>query len=103
MAKLKFDVVVVAVHYTAEGNIDWVRAFERRGPIFSGRMMIKRQALAEQIKSGKRVVVGQRVDQMGGTFTTGEAVRLVPANSGEVFVTGTSQAGRDHLEGVPIV
>ena len=53
MAK-KFDGVIEAVRYK-DGQIDVVRAFERRGAAFSDRIMIDRKELLERLKEGKEV------------------------------------------------
>lgn len=103
MAKPKFDLVVVAVHYTPDGSVDWVRAYQRRGPTFSDRLKLDRTALLNEIESGRRVVIGQRVPQMAGTFEIGESINLAGSNGEKFLVTGNSTANRDSLEGVPIL
>ena len=52
MAKVKYDGVIEAVHYAADGQVEWVRAYLRRGPAFSDRIMLDRQTLIEDLKAG---------------------------------------------------
>lgn len=103
MAKSKFDGVVEAVHYDSDGRVKWVRAYVRRGAIFSDRLLIERQALIEQIKAGKNFMTGRRVPLMGGTFEVAKPVRIVQNNGKEVLTTGESRTDRDHLDGVPVI
>jgi hypothetical protein len=103
MAKSKFDGVVEAVHYQPDGQVGWVRAYLRRGKIFTDRTMLDRQTLVEQLKSGKRYLVGERVPLMGGTFDVSSPLRVLQINGREVIVSSDTSAEKDHLEGVPII
>ena len=103
MAKNKYDGVVEAVHYTPDGQVAWVRAYLRRGFIFSDRMMLDRETLIDQIKSGKRIVIGKRVPQMGANFEVSDTIKIVKQNGGESLAVGEAQPGQDHLAGVPII
>jgi hypothetical protein len=103
MAQKKFDGVVEAVRYGAEGRIEWVRAFLRRGPTWSDHVQLDRQALIEQLKSGKRFVAGQRLPQLAGTFETGPALQLVEVNGETVLLTEGVQSTADCLQDVPLV
>jgi hypothetical protein len=103
MAKQKFDGVVEAVHYKPDGQIEWVRGFEKMGFVFSDRVLIEREALVEKLKSGKKFVVGKRTPYMGNNFEVSTSLRLVGKNGEEVVVTGDHKAERDLLEGVPVV
>ena len=106
MAKSKFDGVVEAVHYKPNGEIDWVRLFERRGAIFSDYLIMDRQTLVERMKAGKRFTAGKRVPYLAGTFETSALLRLVKQGDREILVTDQaqpSQSGHDRLEGVPLV
>jgi hypothetical protein len=98
MAK-KFDGVIEAVHFK-DGQIEEVRAFERRGAAFSDRIMIPREKLVKRLKDGKKFVVGQRTILMAGTFETGKPVQVVSRNGNE-FISTRSDAERDELEQVP--
>ena len=103
MAKLRFDGVVEAVHYTPEGSVDWVRAYLRRGSIFSDRVMLDRQGLVEQLRSGKRFMVGKPRQYLASTFETTKPVKLIEQNGGSFLTAGGAQKDRDYLEGVPIL
>jgi len=103
MAKPKIDGVIEAVRYNPDGQVNWVRAYLRRGPTYSDRILLDRQKLIELLKSGKSIVSGVRVEQMASTFQVGKPVRLHQNNGQEVLVTGDVQSNQDRLEGVPIL
>lgn len=102
MAKPKYDAVLQAVHYTSNGQVDWVRTFQRRGPIWSDYVLLNRQELVNELKSGKVYVTGRRIQYMAGTFEVEEPVRLL-TNGSERVVVGDKDSGRDYLKGVPII
>ena len=99
MAK-KFDGVVEAVRYK-DGQIEVVRAFERRGAAFSDRIMLKRNELLERIRKGKKFVTGTRKELLAGTFETGKPVQII-SRDGKEFVATRDGADRDELEQVPV-
>jgi hypothetical protein len=99
MAK-KFDGVIEAVRYR-DGQIEEVRAFERRGAAFSDRIMIPRQELLERLKDGRRFVVGQRKQFLAGTFETGKPVQVV-SRGGRELISTRSDAEHDELEQAPV-
>jgi hypothetical protein len=103
MAKAKFDGIVEAVHYDPDGRVKWVRAYLRRGQTFSDIVLLDRQTLAEQLKSGKRIMAGRRIPLQASTFEVSKPLRLVQQDRQEVLVTGDSTANKDYLEGVPII
>lgn len=103
MAKNKYDGVVEAVHFQPDGQIDWVRAYERRGPIFSDRVILNRDAFITRLKAGKKFLVGKRIPQLAGTFEVTDPVKLVSAGGREVLRVGDGQADKDSLEGVPVI
>ena len=51
MADKKFDGVIEAVHYSRGGQIDFVRAYERRGVTFSDRVLLNRKTLLERLSA----------------------------------------------------
>ncbi len=77
MAKMKYDGVIEAVHYKPNGDVDWVRAYERRGPTFSDHLLIDRQTLIDRIKSGKKYVAGKRIVLMASTFEVTNSIQVV--------------------------
>jgi hypothetical protein len=103
MAKSKIDGIVEAARYNPDGQIKWVRAYLRRGPTYSDRILLDRQSIVEQLKSGKLFMTGERVEQMASTFRLGIPIKLQQANSQDILVAGDRQSSQDHLEGVPII
>ncbi|HEX9615855.1 MAG TPA: hypothetical protein VGA03_00470 [Anaerolineales bacterium] len=103
MAQKKFDGIVEAVRYDDDGRIIWVRAFLRRGPTWSDHVLLERQALIDQLKAGKRFVVGHRLPQLAGTFETTSALKLVEKNGDPVLITEDVQSDQDCLKDVPLV
>ena len=103
MAKIRFDAVIDAVHYESDSKLKWVRAYLRRGPIFSDRVLLDRQSLIEQLKSGKKVYTGKRVPLMAGTFELSQPIRVVNKDNQEILVAGESQSEADLLEGIGVI
>jgi hypothetical protein len=99
MAK-KVDGVIEAVRYK-DGQIEEVRAFERRGAAFSDRVLIPRNKLLERLKDGKKFVIGQRKEFFAGTFETGKPVQVVSRGDRE-FISTRDNAERDELEQAPV-
>ena len=99
MAK-KFDGVIEAVRYK-DGQIEEVRAFERRGSAYSDRVMIPREKLLARLKDGKKFVVGQRKQFFAGTFETGKPVQVI-SRSGKEFISTRADGERDELEQAPV-
>jgi hypothetical protein len=102
MADKKFDGVIEAARYTRNGQIDFVRAYERRGFGFSDRVLLDRKTLLERLKAKKYFVTGTRREFMGGTFERGHAVNLV-TRDGRDLVSTRADAAEDTLEGVPVI
>ena len=75
--KKPYDGVIVAAHYTPQGEIQWVRAFERRGFVFSDRVLMGRETLVQHLQDGKRFKTGERMTYQGNDFKINEDVRLV--------------------------
>jgi len=95
----KFDGVIEAVRYKG-GRIDIVRAYERRGPTFSDRVLLDRKTLIDRMQRGKRFITGQRREYLASTFTVGKPVSL-GGQDGKQVVTTTLPGDQDLLEGVP--
>jgi len=94
----RFNGVIETVRYAPNGNIEFVRAYERRGAAFSDHVLLTRAELLERLRQGKTFVVGQRKPNQGGMFETGASVRLVNG-----VITTRPGTDRDFLEGVPIL
>lgn len=104
MAKAKFDGVIEAARFTPDGKLAFVRAYERRGPTFSDRVMLDRATLVDRLKAGKKFVLGQRVAYLSSTFEVSHPVRLEQLNGAEVVIAGNpASAKSDALEGVLVV
>jgi hypothetical protein len=103
MARSKYDGVIEAVHFKKDGDIDWVRAFLRRGPTWSDWILLNRDELVDHLKSGKRFVTGKRIEYLGTTFEPIESINLIEKNHQNVIVTGETQSEVDRLDGVPIL
>jgi hypothetical protein len=103
MVKINFDGVLEAVHFKADGQIDWVRVYERRGAIFSDRVMLNREMFVRQLKAGKRYMVGERIHSLGGKFNISQPVHLIQHDNKQMIVVGDDQTKLDELVGVPII
>lgn len=103
MAKPKYDGVVEAVRYEADGQVKWARAYLRRGPTFSDCILLDRQTLVEQLKSGKKFYAGQRKPYLASTFELYELIQVLQRNGKEVLVAGNLQSEQDRLVGVPVI
>ena len=103
MARVDYDGVVQAVHYDNQGQVEWVRAFLRRGSVWSDYVQLDRDDLVDKINSGLRFRTGERILYKGGTFETSLPVKLVKVNSHEVLVAGDGGSKTDHLAGVPLI
>lgn len=102
--KPKYDGVVDAVHYNPDGSVKWLRAYERRGPTFSDRVLIPREEMMDKLKAGKVYMIGRRVHLLGSTFEVGKQIQVANSGSGEVLVVGDNgHSNQDHLEGVPVI
>lgn len=98
MAK-KIDGVIEAVRYK-NGQITWVRAYERRGATFSDRVLLDRKTLLQRLQKGKIYVIGSRKNLLASTFTIGKAVVLAKENNRE-FLSTCENTACNELEDVP--
>jgi len=103
MARQNTDGIIVAAHYKDTGFVDWVKAFIRRGPTWSDVVLIHREALVDQLKSGANFVTGIRVEFMGTTFKTADAVNLISGRDHDILVTGDIESDVDRLDNVPVL
>lgn len=101
--KKKADGVVEAVRYGEDGQVKWVRMYQRRGAAYSDWVLVQRPALIEMLKEGKNIVAGERIVYEAGTFKTGAALRVIERGGKDVVVSGEAQVEKDKLEGVPLV
>jgi hypothetical protein len=103
MAKDKYDVIVEAVHYKPGGEVEWVRAYERRGATYSDHLLIQRKDLIERLKSGKKILAGKRVLLNASTFEVTYPLRVITKSGVDILISGEKQAEQDYLEGVPLI
>jgi hypothetical protein len=103
MAKINYDGVVEAAHFKPDGQIDWVRVYLRRGAVFSDRILLGREAFIEQLKAGKRYMIGERIYNMGGKFTVDQPVHLLQKDGNQLIVVGDAKDTMGELIGVPII
>lgn len=102
--KMKYDGVVDAVHYDADGRLKWVRAYERRGPTWSDYVLIPRKQFIERLKDGKVYMVGNRTPLLASTFEVSAPIRLIEKNSEAFVVSGEDRAtDGDNLDDVPVI
>lgn len=95
--------IIEAVHYTSEGQVAWVRAYERRGAVFSDCILLERASLVERLQSGQQFLVGRRLEGLGNHFDTSVPVRLVHYKGRELLVNDHLSHIHDHLDGVPVI
>ena len=103
MPRVKFDGVIEAVHYHPDGQVAWVRVYERRGSTFSDVVLLDRDTLVNRLKAGKKFTGGRRLPLLASTFELYQPVRLVRQEGKELLVTGESQVEHDSLTGFPIL
>jgi hypothetical protein len=80
-----------------------VRVYQRRGPTFSDRIILKREIFIQELKAGMSYYSGKRTPLMASTFDLAEPVRLVQQDGKEVLLIGDKQGEKDNLSGVPII
>jgi hypothetical protein len=100
MAK-KFDGVIEAVRYK-NGQIELVRAYERRGSAFTDRILLKRNEFLDRLKKGKKYFVGKRKEFLAGSFEVQDKPVQVLDRNGQDVISTRAEADRDELEQSPI-
>jgi hypothetical protein len=100
MAK-KFDGVIEAVRYK-NGQIELVRAYERRGSAFTDRILLKRNEFLARLKKGKKYFVGKRKEFLAGSFEVQDKPVQVLDRNGQDVISTRAEADRDELEQSPI-
>ena len=98
MASRKLDGIIEAVRYCADGNIDLVRVYERRGAVWSDHVLMERKILVKQLNNGDHFVIGERKDLLGGVFNTGSEIQQI---KGAIITEGQATT-HDLLAGVPV-
>ncbi len=103
MAKQKADIVIETVRYKPNGEMDWVRVYERRGPTFSDLIILSREELVKCLRDGQKVFAGKRIPFMASTFELSRPVILKQNSGSLVILTENTQANHDKLEDVPLI
>lgn len=103
MAREKIDGVIEAVRYGRNSRILWVRAFERRGAVWSDHLLLDRKTLLQRLQDGKRFVTGRRKPLLGGTFEIGQPVRVFGKAGEELISSAGRTSGGDRLDLLPIL
>jgi hypothetical protein len=98
MARAKFDGIIEAVRYLPDGKIATVRAYERRGSVWSDDILLTRADLLTKLEQGKKFVIGRRKTYQGSMFETAQPVYQIKGH----IVLESQSTGRDHLPGVPV-
>jgi len=101
--KKPYDGVVVAARYHQNGEIDWVRAFERHGYVFSDRVLLERETLLEKLLNGKRFMTGERMTYQGSDFKIKDDIQLIEKNGDNIIIAGSESAEQDSLGDIPII
>jgi len=104
--KKPYDGVVVAAHYNLQGQVEWVRAFERRGFVFHDRVKMDRKTLVDHLRDGKNFKTGIRILGHGNDFNVHEDLHLIERGDEEqncYIVAGEGSPSRDSLGDLPII
>jgi len=102
MARLKYDGVIEAVRYTPTGQIDFVRAYEKRWLVFSDNIILDRSTLIERLSKGKIFVTGHRKAYVANVFETGKILHL--SGKFNLIISTKDQPGsQDFLANVPVI
>jgi hypothetical protein len=103
MKKKSADIIIEAAHFKTNGQLDYVRAYQRRGATFSDCVLITRNELLEQLLKGEVVATGQRVHLMASTFTKPKSVHVAPSANRFIITSGNPGSAQDSLPGTPIL
>lgn len=98
MPKKKINAVIEAVHYTSGGQIEFVRAYERRGPVWSDVLLLNRPQLVDRLRNGQKFYSGSRKTYLGSQFDVAAVVLL----ENDRVISGKSPGSHDFLGGVPV-
>jgi hypothetical protein len=98
VARKEIDLVVIAARYQSDGGpLSIAQGYERRGPVWGDVRLFTREALAEKIKQGERVVTGRLAD-IPGDFEVIAPVRLQRKNGNFALVTDEKTSNIDQLD-----
>jgi hypothetical protein len=97
----RVDLIVVAARYSPERRLEWVQAYERRGRVWSDKVVLDRRALLDRLQRKQRVHSGAE-REIPGDFEVGPAVQLQRSGGPPAIVAGSKTTGADEL-GVPVL
>jgi hypothetical protein len=103
MNRNKADLIIEAVHHKYNGQIDFVRAYQKRGETYSDCILVKRQELLEMLLVGRQVVTGQRIPFLGTIFSDLTSVGLLTINNKKTIATTGSTVHQKELVETPII
>jgi hypothetical protein len=101
MSEKQIDGVIEAVRYTPGGNVDLVRVYERRDPAFSDRLILTRDQIIQEMRTGKKFYVGECIPLQASTFKLGNPVLLSGPAGYEVIVELSGNKRHDDLQDAP--
>ena len=103
MKKKAIDFIIEAARFKPNGQVDFVRAYQRRGATYSDCVLLTRNELLGQLLKGKAVATGQRMHLMASTFRKLTPVRVVPTAIRFIITSGNHGADQDELPETPIL
>jgi hypothetical protein len=103
MKKKPTDIIIEAARIKSNGQLDFVRAYKRRGTTYSDCYLLTRSELIEQLLQGKSVASGQRVSYMASTFINIVPIRLTEENHRVIIKSGNRMTVQDDLLKVPLL
>jgi len=103
MKRNKADLIIEAVHRKQHGQIDFVRAYQKRGATYSDCVLVKRQMLLEMLAKGNKVVTGQRIPFLGTVFSDQKSVGLLNINNKQIITTTGSTVYQKELADTPLI
>jgi len=103
MKKISADIIIEAARLKPNGQLDFVRAYQRRGATYSDCVLLSRNELIEQLLKGKAVATGQRMHLLASTFNKVTPVRIAPSTNRYVITSGNPGAAQDELPDTPIL
>jgi hypothetical protein len=101
MSEKQIDGVIEAVRYTPGGNVDLVRVYEMQAPVFSDRLILTRDQIIQEMRTGKKFYVGESNPLQASTFKPGNPVVLSGPAGYEVIVQFSGNKRHDDLQGAP--
>ena len=102
MAKIPYDGVIEAIRTTADGQLELARAYEKRGLVFSDRILLTRAELIGRLKNGQKFIFGKRIPYMGSSFESIAPIHLIRGLGGDQISISASESDQlDNLQDIP--